>query len=223
MRPRVISGIGWLLALAGLIDAAGRQLIRRSVFEVVLGQVDVSPWWAALVALIGGVLIVSTTPIARGRARSAAVLLTLFVAGIATQLHLGARLQSDGFYYYAFTRSMWFDRDLNLTNDYALLGIDDPQHQFLLEPTVTGYAQSAWAIGPAIAWMPFVGVGHITAHVLASQGQDVKTDGCSTASSVFGGRIVWRASSPTPPWPRWPSARLAAAPLCSGTSCASRR
>jgi hypothetical protein len=179
MRAHLVTGIGWLLALAGLLDGVGRQLTRRSAFESLLGQADISPWWAAVVAVVGGVLIVSTTPVARRHTRVSAVLLTLFVVGTAAQLHLGARLQSDGFYYYAFTRSMWFDRDVNLTNDYALLGIDDPQHQFLLKPTVTGYAQSAWAIGPAVAWMPFFGVGHLAAHVLASQGDDIKTDGTS--------------------------------------------
>jgi len=179
MRSRLVAAIGWALCAAGLIDSAVHQLTRRSPFEWVTGQVDLSPWWAALVAVIGGAMVLMATPVARRRTRVAAVLLALYVAGIAAQVQLGARLQSDGFYYYAFTRSIWFDRDLNLTNDYALLGIDDPQHQFLLEPTVTGYAQSAWAIGPAIAWMPFFGVGHIAAGVLASQGVDVSTDGTS--------------------------------------------
>ena len=42
--------------------------------------------------------------------------------GIALQLTLGARLQSDGFYYYAYLRSMAFDRDVNFANDYRMLG-----------------------------------------------------------------------------------------------------
>jgi len=179
MKARSLAWIGGLLCAAGLIDAAVHQLTRRSPFEWVTGQAELSPWWAALVAVVGGAMVVIATPATRRRTRVAAVLLSLYGAGIAAQMHLGARLQSDGFYYYAFTRSIWFDRDLNLSNDYALLGIDDPQHQFLREPTVTGYAQSAWAIGPAIAWMPFFGVGHITATVLASQGVEVKTDGTS--------------------------------------------
>ena len=47
-------------------------------------------------------------------------------------------------------------RSRNLTNDYALLGIDDAQHQFLLKPTVTGYAQSAWAIGYGAAAVTYL-------------------------------------------------------------------
>ena len=179
MKGRHLAWTGGLLCATGLIEAAVHQLTRRSLFEWGTGQTELSPWWAALVAIVGSVMVLIATPSTRRRTRVAAVLLSLYVAGIAAQVHLGARLQSDGFYYYAFTRSIWFDRDLNLSNDYALLGINDPQHQFLLEPTVTGYAQSAWAIGPAIAWMPFFGVGHITATALASQGVDVKTDGTS--------------------------------------------
>lgn len=179
MTRRVCTWAGWALSTVGLADVVLRQLMRRSPLEWVSGQSDLSPWFAAVLALLGGIMIVATVGRASRRRRTTAVLLTLYVAGVAAQLQLGARLQSDGFYYYAFTRSIWFDRDLNLTNDYALLGIDDPQHQFLLEPTVTGYAQSAWAIGPALAWLPFFGVGHIAATTLAGQGVDVRTNGTS--------------------------------------------
>ena len=39
------------------------------------------------------------------------VLGALFTIGLALQLQLGARLQSDGFYYFAYLRSIAFDRD----------------------------------------------------------------------------------------------------------------
>lgn len=179
MTRHLLRGTGWTLCIAGLADVVLRQLTRRSPLEWVSGQPDLSPWFAAALALLGGGLLALTLAGAGRRTRTVAVLLPLYVAGVTAQLQLGARLQSDGFYYYAFTRSIWFDRDLNLTNDYALLGIDDPQHQFLLQPTVTGYAQSAWAIGPAIAWLPFFGAGHVAATTLAGQGVDVRTDGTS--------------------------------------------
>ena len=63
----------------------------------------------------------------------------------------GARLQSDGFYYYAYLRSLTFDRDVEFSNDYRMLGLGDKAHLF--NPTPTGYAQSAWTIGPAIVWL----------------------------------------------------------------------
>ncbi len=174
MTPRLAArGLGAVALTAGLADIVLRQLARWSPLAEVAGRDELSPWWAALVAVIGALpWIARRTPVA-------IILLAGVVIGGAAQLVMGARLQSDGFFYFAFTRSMWFDRDVNLTNDYAMLGIDDPQHQFLLEPTVTGYAQSAWAIGPAIAWTPFFAAGHLAATVQAARGLDVKTDGTS--------------------------------------------
>jgi hypothetical protein len=101
----------------------------------------------------------------------------LFAVGVAFQLHLGARLQSDGFYYFAYLRSMAFDRDVNFTNDYRLLGLGDKTHLF--QPTPTGYAQSAWTIGPAIVWSPFFAAGHVVARELARTNPDVSTNGVS--------------------------------------------
>ena len=93
------------------------------------------------------------------------------------QLRLGARLQSDGFYYFAHLRSLWFDGDDNLANDYRLLGFGDKPHLFV--PTPTGYAQSAWSMGPALAWAPFFAVGDRIARTLAARGHAVAIDGTS--------------------------------------------
>lgn len=112
-----------------------------------------------------------------GRSSSARVWLSVLAVGLALQLHMGARLQSDGFYYYAYLRSLAFDRDVNFLNDYALLGQQDKPHLF--EPTVTGYAHSAWTIGPAILWSPFFAAGHVAASGLRAGGADVAADGTS--------------------------------------------
>ena len=101
----------------------------------------------------------------------------LFTAGLALQLQLGARLQSDGFYYFAYLRSMVFDRDVSFANDYRLLGLGDKPHLF--QPTRTGYAQSAWTIGPAIVWAPFFAGGHLVARHLAVTDANVSTNGVS--------------------------------------------
>src|SRR5688500_12648727 len=101
----------------------------------------------------------------------------LFAAGIAAQIHLGARLQSDGFYYFAYLRSIAFDGDVEFTNDYKLLGLGDKAHLFV--PTPTGYAQSAWTIGPAFVWAPFFAAAHPIAARLAASGADVSTNGNS--------------------------------------------
>ncbi|HJR60818.1 MAG TPA: hypothetical protein VJ813_15520, partial [Vicinamibacterales bacterium] len=98
-------------------------------------------------------------------------------AGVAAQIQLGARLQSDGFYYFAYLRSIAFDRDVEFSNDYRLLGLGDKAHLFV--PTPTGHAQSAWTIGPAIVWAPFFAAAHPIAGRLAAGGADVSTNGIS--------------------------------------------
>ena len=101
----------------------------------------------------------------------------LFAFGVAAQLQLGARLQSDGFYYFAYLRSIAFDRDVDFTNDYKLLGLGDKEHLF--EPTPTGHAQSAWTVGPAIVWAPFFAAGHAVATQLSRSDPNVSTNGVS--------------------------------------------
>jgi hypothetical protein len=106
----------------------------------------------------------------------ALALCALFVAGLAAQQRLGARLQSDGFFYFAFLRSIVNDRDVNLANDYGLIGIGG---EAIMTPTATGYAQTAWSVGPAIAWMPFYAIGHAGAACLSARGVQAATDGSS--------------------------------------------
>ena len=116
----------------------------------------------------------------RGRARivTASVFAALFASGVAVQWQLNARLQSDAFYYFAYLRSIAFDRDVDFTNDYPLLGLSDKAYLWQ-PPTVTGYAHSAWAIGPAILWAPFFGGAHLAALRQQGQGLQVATDGSS--------------------------------------------
>ena len=115
--------------------------------------------------------------LASRRHAAALVLAALFATGVAVQMRMGARLQSDGFYYFAYLRSLAFDRDVDFTNDYRMLGLGDKTHLF--QPTTTGYAQSAWTIGPALVWAPFFGAGHVVAVRLRASGADVSTDGTS--------------------------------------------
>ena len=116
----------------------------------------------------------------RGRARlvTASVFAALFASGVAVQWQLNARLQSDAFYYFAYLRSIAFDRDVDFTNDYPLLGLSDKAYLWQ-PPTVTGYAHTTWAIGPAILWAPFFGGAHLAALRQQGQGVQVATDGSS--------------------------------------------
>lgn len=173
----ILARAAWAALALIILELCAREVARRSLSDLLLGirpgLVTVT-LWAALAAIAGG-----WASMRRPAPRRAAAFLfaALFAAGVAAQIHLGARLQSDGFYYFAYLRSMAFDRDVEFTNDYKLLGLGDKAHLF--NPTPTGYAQSAWTIGPAFVWAPFFAAAHPIAHRLAAGGADVSTNGIS--------------------------------------------
>ena len=160
-----------MLALAA-IDVAARQIARRALLQALPGATP-SIAFVVLIALAAGIAGV----LAVRRRATFVVLATCFVLGLALQVQLGARLQSDGFYYYAYLRSLAFDRDVNFMNDYRLLGLGDKT--YLFQPTRTGHAESAWTIGPAIVWSPFFAIGHVVASRQHGHGKDVAVDGTS--------------------------------------------
>ena len=169
----MIRRIAWGAAIVLAIELAFREIARRSILQAVMGGS------ASVASLAVAAIVCSAVAIAAAKGRRAAgpLLTACFAIGIALQLQLGARLQSDGFYYYAYLRSLAFDRDVNFTNDYRMLGLGDKT--YLFQPTRTGHAESAWTIGPAIVWSPFFAVGHLTAQRLRASGVDVATDGTS--------------------------------------------
>jgi hypothetical protein len=168
-----------LMLAVPALELAGRSVARASLLEPLTGG---APATALLVTVaLLGALIALAVEWRRGRldahALVACLLLFALTPGLAWQLRLGARLQSDGFYYFAHLRSLWFDRDQDLANDYRLLGMASKTHLFV--PTPTGHAQSAWTIGPSLAWGPFFAVGDRVAHHLAASGREVAVDGTS--------------------------------------------
>ena len=154
------------------IDLAGREIARRSLFNALLGTTPSMGAVVTIAIIAAAIGIVSSRKQATGF-----VLAALMTVGLALQLQLGARLQSDGFYYFAYLRSLAFDRDVNFMNDYRMLGLGDKT--YLFQPTRTGHAESAWTIGPAIVWSPFFAAGHVVATRLQASGRDVSTDGTS--------------------------------------------
>jgi hypothetical protein len=171
----------WTALAIASADLAGRQIARRSPLQALPGPTP-SPEWvvaAAVVAAAAGLLLAprETESTSRRSGRAGLVLAALFTVGLALQLQLGARLQSDGFYYFAYLRSLAFDRDVNFMNDYRMLGLGDKT--YLFQPTRTGHAESAWTIGPAVVWSPFFAAGHGVATRLKAKGLDVATDGTS--------------------------------------------
>jgi hypothetical protein len=176
-RSRVIAGAGWTSIALAALELTAREVARRSLFPSLLGGWSSSG--LVLVAAVAAAVVFWTAPKPRRGAGSGAPLLfaVIFTAGVAAQIALGARLQSDGFYYFAYLRSLAFDRDVEFTNDYRLLGLGDKAHLF--RPTRTNHAQSAWTIGPAIVWAPFFAAGHVVALDLSENDPNVTANGIS--------------------------------------------
>jgi hypothetical protein len=158
-----------------VVELVAREVARRSLLELAGGS-TVGLGALMLAAIVAGALGAAASR-RSPRVRVAMLFTTLFALGVAEQIHVGARLQSDGFYYFAYLRSIAFDRDVEFSNDYRLLGLGDKPHLF--EPTPTGYAQSAWTIGPAFVWAPFFAAAHPVAARLNASGADVSTNGIS--------------------------------------------
>lgn len=169
---RVLSSIAWLALAIAAADLIARPLARTNLIGVPGLEY---PGLSGAIALIAGLALIA---LARGpRYRVFTVFALLFALGLYGQVRVGARLLGDGFYYYAYLRSLAFDRDVNFLNDYPMIGLGDKPHLFML--TSTGHAQSAWTIGPAIVWSPFYAGAHILAKELTKTRANVSVDGAS--------------------------------------------
>ena len=84
---------------------------------------------------------------------------------------------SDEIQYFAYLRSMWFDRDVSFENEYLYfyergVGRSDGFHETFLERTTeTGRRLNFGTIGCAILWTPFYAAGHAAA-VISGAPQD---------------------------------------------------
>jgi hypothetical protein len=165
--------VAWMIIAFTALELCAREVARRSLVHAAIGR---TPDLATLTVIVSAAALAAIAARPR-RNHAAMVLAALFCAGVAAQLTLGARLQSDGFYYFAYLRSIAFDRDVDFNNDYRLLGLGDKAHLFNATPT--GHAQSAATIGPAIVWAPFFSAAHVVAVCLAASGAAVATDGTS--------------------------------------------
>ena len=173
---RAVRGVSWAVLALVVLELCTREVARRSILESIGGA---RPGLDTLVllAIAAAAHGIFGSRRSQGRQLTAFIFAGLFAIGVAAQIHLGARLQSDGFYYYSYLRSLAFDRDVEFSNDYRLLGLGDKPHLF--QPTPTGYAQSAWTIGPAIVWAPFFAAAHPVAAWLSAGDVNVSTNGIS--------------------------------------------
>jgi len=102
---------------------------------------------------------------------------------------------SDEIEYFAFLRSIWFDRDLSFDNEYRYFyerGIARAHgfHETFLELTTeTGLRLNFGTIGSALLWAPMYGVADLGVRVARAAGSPVEADGFSRpylAAVAFG-------------------------------------
>lgn len=117
------------------------------------------------------------------RAQGLGVVVLLFAISLpAVTLRIYA---SDEVQYFAFLRSLWFDRDVDFDNEYrhfvtergdALRGFTET---FLTDTTPTGHRLTFATIGSALLWAPFYAVGDVTARAMRALGAPVDVNGYS--------------------------------------------
>jgi|JI10StandDraft_1071094.scaffolds.fasta_scaffold66272_2 hypothetical protein len=91
-------------------------------------------------------------------------------------------LQGDGYYTYLWARSLAFDGDMDLANDYAMCG--DPWG--MGRPHAPGLGpRNQWSPGPALAWTPMLWMGrHFVPAALSEQ--RAVAQACTGPLAAFG-------------------------------------
>jgi hypothetical protein len=105
---------------------------------------------------VGGALLAAVGLLVVGRPRRRQADWLAFVAALAFSLAawVGPRFSADSPSYYAYARSLLFDRDLDFANEWRHWGFPE-------EPlTPTGHRRSLYAVGPGVLWAPFVLAAH---------------------------------------------------------------
>jgi len=112
---------------------------------------------------------------------------------------------SDEIQYFAYLRSLWFDRDVSFENEYRWfydrgIAASPGFHETFLERTTeTGRRINFGTLGSALLWAPFYGVGDVVAQVMARRDPTITTDGFSRpyvaavayGSAVYGMLALW--------------------------------
>lgn len=111
-----------------------------------------------------------------------------------------ARLySSDEVQYFAYLRSLWFDRDVSFDNEYRYFyehgwARSPGFHETFLERTTPAGRRINFAtMGCALLWAPFYAVADIGARVARAAGSDVAVDGFSQpyVAAVAYGSAFW--------------------------------
>ena len=97
-------------------------------------------------------------------------------------------VDGDAIQYYAYLRSLVFDRDLDFSNDYAeLYGAAPESSGWLRERTATGRPRNMMSIGPAILWSPIYLAVVAVAAIGAAFGLSIVVDGFATPFPLAAG------------------------------------
>ena len=90
--------------------------------------------------------------------------LLLGLPPLVAQLALGVpRLDADAVEYYGQLRSLYFDHDLDLADEFEHFGILSRYDK--AQPTVTGHRRTIFSVGPALLWLPFYAAGDAVARL----------------------------------------------------------
>jgi hypothetical protein len=112
---------------------------------------------------------------------------------------------SDEIQYFAYLRSLWFDRDVSFENEYRWfydrgIAASPGFHETFLERTTeTGRRINFGTIGSALLWAPFYAVGDLVARARAGSDPSVAVDGFSApyiaavayGSAAYGMLALW--------------------------------
>lgn len=127
--------------------------------------------------------------------RGTLALVLLLLPALAEFQLAGGRLGGDGVSYFVYTRSLFFDRDLDFTNEYEHFGL--LSRGDLAMPTETGRRRSIFAVGPGLLMLPLYALGHGVAALQAALGAPVKVNGYSppysNAAALSGLLCGWAA------------------------------
>ena len=119
----------------------------------------------------------------------APVVLALVALGLAASYWASPidPLQGDGFYTYLWARSLAYDFDLDLTNDYALCG--DPWGMATPEAEGLG-PRNQWNPGPAVVWTPMIWLGRAVHSLDGETRYGLGCDGPISEFALFGTAIM---------------------------------
>ena len=91
--------------------------------------------------------------------------------------------ESDAIEYFSYLHSIFFDGDLDFTNEYTTFYLEDPEGRqgfketFLDLETATGLKLNFGPIGTAVLWTPFYLTAHLGVVIAETFGADVTADG----------------------------------------------